>query len=253
MARQSGVIKFTGKIGGLSFYKSKSYGFLAREGGNLDARRIATDPAFVRTRENASEFGNAVRAAKLLRNALRQVLPFASDGKLTPRLNGVMVAIKKYDTENVRGQRLPAAGLHHAEARALLEGFEFNNHTMLEKLLLCAFSTDPASGVIQLSGFQPAAHLVWPEGATHCEFTGVRILINFATEDFVTAFSEVVSFSQKDPSAHDVSLVSEVPPDREGLSLQLLLLQYKQELNGISYSLQSNRYNALTIVSVGEI
>ena len=49
MARQKGIIKFTGKIGDLSFYKSKD-GFLALEKGGVEADRIKNDPAFARTR-----------------------------------------------------------------------------------------------------------------------------------------------------------------------------------------------------------
>ena len=61
MAKQKGIIKLTGKIGDLSFYKSKD-GYLAREKGGVDGERIKNDPAFARTRENGSEFGLAATA-----------------------------------------------------------------------------------------------------------------------------------------------------------------------------------------------
>jgi hypothetical protein len=63
MAQQKGIIPLQGTIGNITFYKSKD-GFMAREKGSLDASRIATDPAFQRTRENGAEFGRAGKAGK---------------------------------------------------------------------------------------------------------------------------------------------------------------------------------------------
>ena len=73
MARQKGIIKLKGTIGDITFYKTQD-GHLAREKGGIDASRIASDPAFQRTRENGSEFGRAGKAGKMLRTALRPLL-----------------------------------------------------------------------------------------------------------------------------------------------------------------------------------
>lgn len=45
MARQAGIIKLKGKVGDMSFYKTKD-GYLAREKGGVDKERIQNDPAF---------------------------------------------------------------------------------------------------------------------------------------------------------------------------------------------------------------
>ena len=66
MAKQTGIIKLKGTIGGISFYKT-SDGDLAREKGGVDKSRIANDPAFQRTRENGAEFGAAGKGGKLVR------------------------------------------------------------------------------------------------------------------------------------------------------------------------------------------
>ncbi|HSQ45116.1 MAG TPA: hypothetical protein VLM16_08980 [Ginsengibacter sp.] len=58
MAKQSGIIPLEGTIGNITFYKSKQ-GFLAKGKGGIPADRNAKDPAFIRTRENGSEFGKA--------------------------------------------------------------------------------------------------------------------------------------------------------------------------------------------------
>ena len=72
MARQDGVIKLTGQMGGISFYKSQG-GHLVRQKGGIDGDRMKNDPAFARTRENNEEFGRAGASGKLLRTALRSL------------------------------------------------------------------------------------------------------------------------------------------------------------------------------------
>ncbi len=120
MAKQKGIIKLDGTIGGITFYKSQD-GYLAREKGGVSAEKIATDPAFQRTRENGEEFGRAGKAGKLLRNAIRAMLQNASDSRMVSRLTQKMVEVVQADATNPRGQRNVIDG----EAE-LLQGFEFN-------------------------------------------------------------------------------------------------------------------------------
>jgi hypothetical protein len=69
MAKQTGIIRLKGTIGGITFYKT-SDGHLAREKGGVDASLIKNDPAFQRTRENGAEFGRAGKGGKTLRSAV---------------------------------------------------------------------------------------------------------------------------------------------------------------------------------------
>src|SRR3546814_8768915 len=104
MAQQEGIIKLKGKIGDLSFYKPKQR-YQARMKGAINAKRVATDPAFQRTRENVTEFGVAVRAAKYLRNVLRKLLAQHMDSGMSNRLRSRMLRVVKADTTHSRGQR----------------------------------------------------------------------------------------------------------------------------------------------------
>jgi len=81
MAKQKGIIKLEGTIGEITFYKSQD-GFLAKGKGGIPADRIANDPNFQRTRENGAEFGNAGRAGKVLRNAIRGLLQNTADNRM---------------------------------------------------------------------------------------------------------------------------------------------------------------------------
>lgn len=131
MARQKGVLKFQGQMGGVSFYKTLQDGYLAREKGGEDAERIKNDPAFERTRENGAEFGRAGAPGKLLRSALRNLNINSSDGRMASRLTREMVKVIQADATNPRGQRNVIDG----EAELLL-GFEFNDNGKLIRKIL---------------------------------------------------------------------------------------------------------------------
>ena len=125
MARQKGIIKLKGKIGDLSFYKTKD-GYLAREKGGIDKERMKNDPAFQRTRENGAEFGRAGKAGRLLRTSVRPLLLKAADGRVASRMTREMVKVVKSDTSNNRGERKVTEG-----DVLLLKGFEFNQNGKL--------------------------------------------------------------------------------------------------------------------------
>ncbi|SNR83285.1 hypothetical protein SAMN04488111_3352 [Lutibacter flavus] len=99
MARQNGIIKLKGTIGGISFYKTAD-GHLAREKGGVDKSRIANDPAFQRTRENGVEFRTAGKGGKLVRNAIRILLQNAKDKRVVNRLTTELLKIVITDTTN---------------------------------------------------------------------------------------------------------------------------------------------------------
>lgn len=116
MAKQSGIIKLEGTIGGISFYKS-SEGYFAREKGGVDANRIANDPAFQRTRENGQEFGRAGKSGRVIRSCFRLLLQNTRDKRVASRLTGRLLSIIKTDDVNMRGVRTVQDGRDAVIAR----------------------------------------------------------------------------------------------------------------------------------------
>ncbi|WP_204743317.1 hypothetical protein [Pseudocnuella soli] len=120
MAKQKGIFKVEGTLGDVTFYKSKD-GYMIREKGGISAERMASDPAFERTRENQAEFGRAGKAGKLLRTAFRPLLQHAADSRMVSRMLQTMMRVVKADATSPRGQRNVLDG-----ELELLENFEFN-------------------------------------------------------------------------------------------------------------------------------
>ncbi len=125
MARQESVIKLTGTIGDITFYKTAD-GYLARAKSSLNKARVATDPAFARTREAGAEFAAAAKAGKLLREALCPLGHSLADNKLASRLLKQLLLVKTYDHRNPRGKRNIAEALLTPPGRDMLKGFDLN-------------------------------------------------------------------------------------------------------------------------------
>ncbi len=248
MARQKGIIKLEGKIGDISFYKSKD-GYLAREKGGVDASRIKNDPAFERTRENGSEFGGSARSGKLLRDAVRTMMQNASDSRVTSRLTKLMTQIKNLDGISARGARNVGVAIAAPAAQAILKGFNFNDKAILGSILFNPFDVDLGTGVITLDDLIPINDLNTPPGATHITLRGAWAKVDFATGDTDVQESNAVNLPI-DATSTNVVLTPAAAAAGAGTDLFLLMVEFFQEVNGNQYTLKNGAYNALSIVEI---
>jgi hypothetical protein len=246
MARQSGLIKIKGTLDNVSFYKTKD-GHLARMKTSVDGKRIASDPAFERTRENNAEFGNIASAGKLMRDAVRSLAMNASDGRVTARMTSLMAKIKNLDTTSDRGSRNVGVGISDPMSVAYLKGFEFNKVAKMSSILFKPFSVDSISGEITISNLVPINDIVVPQGATHVSFSGGFAGVNFTTGERELFDTNVINLAVDGVATNVVLTPTGIPTLAN--NLVLLKLEFFQEINGTQYSLKNGAYNALQIVN----
>jgi hypothetical protein len=248
MARQKGIIKLKGTIGDITFYKTQD-GHLAREKGGIDASRIASDPAFQRTRENGSEFGRAGKAGKILRTSLRALLINSADGRMVSRLTQKMVKVIQADTTSVRGLRNVIDG----EAE-LLQGFEFNIRGKLGTSLFAPFvgAIDRVAGTItvDIAPFIPANMIAAPSGTTHFKIISAGSEVDFEAETFVEAHSETAILPWDTIATVAISQENAVTAASTKPLFLALGVEFYQEVNGQMYPLKNGAYNPLALVTV---
>ena len=248
MARQKGIIKFKGTIGDITFYKTQD-GYLVREKGGIDSKRIATDPAFQRTRENCSEFGRAGKAGKVLRTALRASLLNSADSRMVGRLSQAMIKVIQADTTSERGQRNVIDG----EAE-LLTGFEFNIGGKLGTSLFAPFvrMIDRSSGDISVSleSFVPTNMIVAPTGTTHYKIISAGAAIDFELGSFVESHSETDILPWNAEPTVAINQVNTVTPASTTPLFLALGIEFYQSVNGTMYPLKNGAYNPLALVKV---
>ena len=251
MAKQTGIIKLKGTIGDISFYKSAD-GHLARYKGGVDANRIANDPAFQRTRENGSEFGRAGKGGKVIRNAIRVLLQHAKDRRVVSRLTKVLVAITKTDTANARGLRTIEDGDMN-----LLQGFEFNANGKLGATLFAPYATtyDRVTGDVgvDIAAFAPTVRIAAPGGTTHYKLVMGAVELDFANEAsvFENAETAILPYDSADTAA--INLTVALTANSVLPVLQIIGVEFYQEVNGQMYSLKNGAFNALSVAKVDTV
>lgn len=248
MAQQKGILPLRGTIGNITFYKSKE-GYLAREKGGIDAKRIATDPAFQRTRENGLEFGRAGKAGKLLRNSVRALLQNASDSRMVSRLTRRMMEVIQADKVSPRGHRNVADG-----ETGLLEGFEFNITGKLSTTLYVPYTTsiDRITGIltVDIPAFVPANMITAPAGTTHFRINTAGVEIDFAQGIYTSEPASLEEMAWDNESTAVISSSHSVSANSTHPLFILLGIEFLQEVNGSMYPLKNGAFNALAIIKV---
>lgn len=250
MARQNGIIKLTGNMDGLSFYKTKD-GYMAKKESRISKDKIMNDPAFQRTRENGSEFGRAGKAGKVLRNSIRPLLLKAGDSRVTSRLTKEMLKVVKSDTTNKRGERNVSQG-----DLSILKGFEFNVHGQLNTTIYAPYTTniDTENGeaIVNIPAFIPQESFSAPAGTTHIRMLTAVSAVNFEEESFNLGTAESNDIAIGPQTEDEFTLTASFPAgDTEPVFL-LFGIEFLQEVNGMMYALNNGAYNALALVEIFE-
>ena len=248
MARQKGIIKLKGTIGDITFYKTQD-GHLAREKGGIDASRIASDPAFQRTRENGSEFGRAGQAGKLLRTALRPLLLSSADGRMVSRLTQRMVQVIQADTTSERGLRNVIDG-----ESELLFGFEFNIRGKLGTSLFAPYEAtiDRALGELKvtIAPFIPSNMIAAPSGTTHFKIISGGAEVDFEEATFTISQSESAVLPWNSTLTTLITHTNAVTSNSTKPLFVALGISFLQEINGQMYPLKNGAFNPLSLVKV---
>lgn len=247
MAKTSGIIKIEGTVEDLTFYKRDGKNFVRRKGG-VSKERIESDPNYVRTRENNTEFGHSGWAGKVLRMAMGSLVFKAKDSKLASRMLQTMSRIKNLDTSSARGKRRVDVGLATPEGKQLLQGFDFNINAPLNGVLFAPFSADLAHGTIDFVDLLTAEQLQFPQGATHASLQCAILAIDFVTEVSEIAYSNIENLPINLTPTTITLTTTSVPTG--GVQLLLLMISFYQEVNGVQYSLKNEEFNVLNVVEV---
>jgi hypothetical protein len=248
MAEQMGIIPLKGTIGNINFFKTAD-GFQARAKGGVTKERIATDPAFNRTRENGLEFGAAGKAGKVLRTAINSLLISTTDKRMVGRLTREMHKVLKADSKNERGKRKVIDG----EA-ALLEGFEFNDQGKLSSTFSAPYSCDinRVTGELKITvpAFIPRNLVTAPAGTTHFKLISGGAEVDFENKSFTADMHSSLELPWNNVATADLVLNNIVSANSTHPLFAVLGVVFYQQVNASMYPLNNGAFNALAIIKV---
>jgi hypothetical protein len=244
MAQQTGILGLQGTVGGLVFRKD---GSVAQKPASNKAA-FTSSASLARTRENASEFGTAASAAKLLRDSLRVAIQAASDSKMVSRLTKAMRAILALDTTNDRGQRQ----VLKANLASLL-GFNFNLGAGIGQNLFFQYTITGSGSDVTLTipHLDPNTDISAPVGATHYELVLGASSVDFLGKTYKqAAIAQPLGIRPLSAAAlTNTTVVATLPvaPATDDLVVAVLGVNYYQQLNGKYYPLNNNASNPLAV------
>jgi hypothetical protein len=234
MGKLEGVIQFTGSFDGLSFYKMNGK-IVVRKTGGFKGAAIKKDANYVRTRENASQFGYCSRIGKALRISLQPFIQKISTPYLHNHVVKLLNDIVKLDGVSARGAKTVLLGLTSNEGKALLVGFDFNKELPFKKIFPVAYSVMLAEGKFIVPNFD-LRQLSFPGGCTHIGLQFLILCFDFESLDYELQTSEMCYFSKADSTGScelDINLIA-----ASGTLLGLVFVSFYQEVNGEKYFLE---------------
>ena len=247
MARLKGIIKLQGTLDDLTFYKTKD-GNLVKTKSSISKDRIATDPAFIRTRENGSEFGSAASAGKLLRVAVKNLLS-TTNSHLTSRVTKLMMLLRTADIISVRGDRNVYTAIGTAGGQDLIKDFNFNPNASLASVFLRDYTLDKVTGKVSFLDIVASTDFVAPKGATSVTLRTAWAKLDFKKKVFDIGYSDAFEIGLNNPGsqgAMDIEIVKK--PLTPGISLFFMCVDFTQLVNNVTYSLNNGSYNACAII-----
>lgn len=167
MAKQIGLVKYQGTMGGVRHFKIKGLqGDFAGLKGGPSKEQVLTSKEFKRTRENMSEFGGSATAAKVVRTGFASLVKTMGDPRLTSRLTRAFKRIN-LEATGKRGER-PILLTANKE---IIKGFNFDKNLALASVFTAPYSWSVNVGrnetTLTIPAFDPASSINAPVGATH--------------------------------------------------------------------------------------
>jgi hypothetical protein len=214
----------------------------------IEGKRLKTDPAFKRTRENMAEFSHAANVGKLIRHAFKPWMGNWANPDLAGNLVKILLQIIQSDNANPRGRR----SILNPDLK-LLEGFDFGQRTRnAPSVLPLVFRWKKGKKQCSLKTKAIALDRVcWcmPNAATHVRIFPSLAVINPATR-VLNVFSpaSVPPIGITEESIPPLGFAANIDIAGPHIILVTVLIEFSQCVNGQYCLLNARDGNSLTIV-----
>lgn len=207
----------------LTFYHSRTEGYLVRRTHRHDPEKVKNSPQFERTMENATEFGRVTKVVALLRRLMGSSFRACGDSRMTSRLISALHKVMKEDHTSTRGQRRVGPGLTVPEGKEILLGFDLNKTYPLDQILRANRRVDMETGIVRIESVPNM--LKWPPTATHVRFSSAWVRLDTDALEGDAVHSETELFGRGQLPA-EIALIPERSLEGSGQDLLLLQVQF---------------------------
>jgi len=231
MGKLKGIVQFTGKFDGLSFYEMNDK-IVIRKTGGFDGEKIKNNANYARVRENSSEFAHCARAGKYFRSAFSSCLMPLRIPYVHNHIVSLFQGILKLDGIQKRGNRTVGNGLLTSEGKKALLDFEFDKTQKISSYFPFKMEVDFTTGSLTVLNFC-ASTLITPKGADQ-----IQLQLHVAKLDFehfttpITQTSPRVLIDLNETTTQNLTL-SFIPTLQDSnIPIAVLEVVFFQEVNG---------------------
>lgn len=249
MAKISSDGKIPKRIGDFVTYPLDGNCIIRRTSG-FTIEGMAKDSKYARSRENATEFGAVSRLGKLIRIAMKEVLPRSNNLDVCNCLTAVLRKVMCCDEVAERGKRCLKNGFKTASGRAQFTGHDLNPNGLFRNAFKGNYRFDTSSKLMQIAPFETAEVFVFPEGA-NC--VGLRMGVLQLDFDTTLSFFKLTDwflFRLESSVTEGFQVVIEGFPDGEGVVFFLLELSFFVEHEGSFIPYPKDDTKVVTVLGV---
>jgi hypothetical protein len=237
MGKLTGLIAFTGKIDGLSFYEMNGK-IIVRKTGGFDGEKIKNSPNFVRVRENSREFAQSARAGNYFRSSIALYLKKMRIPYVHNRVVSLFQEITKLDISSTRGERKVNNGIITSEGIKSVKAFEFDKTVAFSSIFPFECRVDFVHGKLSIQQFT-ISRIKSPAAASHVRLRFGFVGLDFEQHNhFILNESAVFSFDLKaiQPEPLDLDLPCAVTSN--AIVFGLLFIEFVQKTHGDDFVLR---------------
>ena len=176
----------------------------------------------------------------------------AKDKRVVSRLVKSLVAVAKSDPINERGLRTIEDG-----NMSLLLGFEFNVNGKLGSTIYAPYlaSIDRGTGAmdVTVAPFAPTVRIAAPGGTTHFKIVSGGTELDFVNETSTFESDETAILPYDSADTAVINLAVALPANSLLPLVQVVGIEFYQEVNGQMYPLKNGAFNALSIATVDQL
>jgi hypothetical protein len=236
MGTLKGLIQFTGKFDGLSFYEMNGK-IIVRKTGGFDGEKIKKESNYARVRENSREFASSAKAGKYFRASVHSYLKKLNIPYIHNSIVSLFQKITKFDIVSSRGDRKIAVGLATPEGLQAITDFEFNKQVRFSSLFPFVCTVDFEKGSLIIPHFTLSA-LQKPKGATHISIQFISLGLDFALQNqysCIEGTSLTYPIKGGDTEITTIAMTCMMPA--APVVMGLLFIGFSQGVNAIDYTL----------------
>lgn len=242
MAKNEGMIKFSGKLGDITGRMTPQGNILQRNGG-FDGQRIKTEDRYLKTRQLYEEFGRCAKMASLFKSTLDFYLKLLPDPYVYNHIQKRMAAIKQCD-DAPNGSKTVGKGLLTEKGMDLFKKFSFNRELNFDFTGLPFHELDLAQGSLSLKNVDLSL-FTFPRGALQLGMQLLLLRVDFETPDSILEKSDFV-FLEKGTFTETLILKSDIPQG-SGKLVAVLFIGFCTVING-QVIWKRNKKNVLEVI-----